>query len=99
MAKTKNAPRLARRANVPTKSPASAIAQAGIVAGRTQRALCRGLRSLTEYAAASGFKIELCGICECPIAVGAETPGQGVCVDCEAGIAECERPFEPAAAE
>lgn len=98
MAKTKIASKQARRANVPSKSPASADAQAQIVAERkraTQRALCRGLNALTEYAAASGLRIEACTICESPIAVDTERLGHAVCDQCEAGIAACELPFEP----
>jgi hypothetical protein len=102
MAKTKTAPKQARRANVPTQSPASAIAQEGIVAERkrsTRLALCQELKSLAERAAASGLRIEACGICERPIAVDTKTQSDAVCDQCEAGIADCERPYEPAAAE
>jgi hypothetical protein len=97
MAKTKTAPKQARRANVPKKSPASADAQAGTVAERkraTRLALCQELKSLAERAVASGLGIEACGICEHPIAVDTETQGHAVCDQCEAEIADCERPFE-----
>ena len=65
---------------------------------RTPReTLCECLKVVTELAACHGFEVEPCNICACPIAVEPdERPGQSTCAECEAGIAECERPFEQA---
>jgi len=61
-----------------------------------RQALCQELKSLAERAAASGLRVEVCGLCEHPIAVDTETPhDHAVCEECEAEITECEQPFEP----